>query len=194
MIIIRRFDMKAFSLIELMVVIAIVSLLAAVAMPQYANYIKKAKLARAVSIVDANINNSIQYYNSNGVFPSAAQLGLPFDPGNSNRAMNSNGDPLFPGISDIVFGDNQVSGQCHFGSTISTLVANEDTESVEGVLLFNYFIDIDGVIERRCHYTYIRLVDLQPESISGDWIPGCANIIDNTTYQSETTSILNSCN
>lgn len=67
---------RGFSLIELMVVIAIVAVLAAVAVPEYKIYMTKARLATTVTIVDDLINRSIQYANVHGRFANAYDLGL----------------------------------------------------------------------------------------------------------------------
>lgn len=52
---------KGFSLIELMIVIAIIGILASIAVPAYSDYIERAKMTEALSFAN-NIKNSISEY------------------------------------------------------------------------------------------------------------------------------------
>ena len=57
---------QGFTLIELMIVVAIIGILAAVAIPQYGDYTEKTKLARVQSFLDPVKSAMAQYYSENG--------------------------------------------------------------------------------------------------------------------------------
>jgi prepilin-type N-terminal cleavage/methylation domain-containing protein len=74
----------AFSLIELMVVIAIVVVLAAVAMPTYKLFLAKSRISTLVPIVEDLVKRSNMYYIHHGYFPNAEQLGFELSPWGPN--------------------------------------------------------------------------------------------------------------
>lgn len=62
---------KGFTLIELMIVVAIIGILAAVALPAYQDYTARAQAAEAISL-SAGMKTSIaEFYQSEGGFPTA---------------------------------------------------------------------------------------------------------------------------
>lgn len=68
----------AFSLTEILVVISIVGILSAVAVPAYKKYTVKAKIVEGVAIADRAKDFTISYYLKNGVMPTNTDLAKEF--------------------------------------------------------------------------------------------------------------------
>jgi type IV pilus assembly protein PilA len=61
-----------FTLIELMIVVAIIGILAAVAIPAYQDYIARSQVSEAVSLTSGGKTPLAEYYADKGYWPSAA--------------------------------------------------------------------------------------------------------------------------
>lgn len=61
---------KGFTLIELMIVVAIIGILAAVAIPSYADYTARSQVTEAVGLSSGFKTGFSEYYADNGVWPS----------------------------------------------------------------------------------------------------------------------------
>ena len=59
---------QGFTLIELMIVVAIIGILAAVAIPAYQDYTKRANVTEGLSLASGSKTALTEYYNSNGKF------------------------------------------------------------------------------------------------------------------------------
>jgi type IV pilus assembly protein PilA len=72
---------SGFTLIELMIVVAIIGILSAIAVPAYQDYMMRAKVADGLTAASTIKHMVSEYYNERGRFPSSKQeLGLTTTP------------------------------------------------------------------------------------------------------------------
>src|SRR6186713_1103498 len=70
-------NQKGFTLIELMIVVAIIAILAAIAISQYQDYVIRSQVSEGSSLADGVKTALGEYVNNRGVFPASnADAGL----------------------------------------------------------------------------------------------------------------------
>lgn len=140
---------KGFTLIELMIVVAVIGVLAAIAMPQYQKYIAKSEVASVLATLTGAKTNVEAYTVSFGEFPdgstagqTAADLGIPKMP-----LSVSTGVALTPGTGaagDIEFTFADVPGASALTATKNLTLKRDadgnweckstDIDTSEGIL------------------------------------------------------------
>jgi type IV pilus assembly protein PilA len=115
---------KGFTLIELMIVVAILGILAAIAIPTYMDYTKRAKVSEAISLLSGVANAIAEYHTSQGKMPTSLD-----DIGGAKTSRY---------VTEMTWEDTGTSGNSTYGK-ISATLANIGT-GVDDNKLYLYII------------------------------------------------------
>src|SRR5580704_482243 len=89
---------KGFTLIELMIVVAIIGILAAIAIPAYQNYTIRAQVTEGLSLADGWKTGIAEFYAQNGTFPTGSS------PTGSATSFIATGTTTGKYVSSVVVG------------------------------------------------------------------------------------------
>ena len=80
---------KGFTLIELMIVVAIIGILAAVALPAYQDYTVRAKMSEVILAMSACRTSITELYQTGGTPPGANNWGCEVSAGTGSKYVNA---------------------------------------------------------------------------------------------------------
>ncbi|HUL55523.1 MAG TPA: pilin [Usitatibacter sp.] len=116
--------MKGFTLIELMIVVAIIGILAAIAIPAYQDYTIRSKVTEMINSAGVCKTSVAEYYQSLGAFPGNATQAGCSDVGTANTlkpAVDASGDITIDATGTLA--TQLGSGTATFGYTPQTASA-----------------------------------------------------------------------
>jgi len=109
---------QGFTLIELMIVVAIIGILAAVAIPAYQDYTVRAQVTEGLSLASAAKTAVSEFFATNGTLPgSNASAGIATDQsisGNHVDRVAINDGGVGSGVIVVVFSANAITGDTLF--------------------------------------------------------------------------------
>jgi len=115
---------KGFTLIELMIVVAIIAILAAIAIPAYQNYLIRAQVSEGAVLADGLKTPLSEYFSNQGDFPNTlASIGLPANAASVSGKYVSQVSLSGNGIIVAKFGGNQVNAAIN-GSAFALSAVN----------------------------------------------------------------------
>ena len=128
---------KGFTLIELMIVVAIIGILAAVAIPQYQNYVARAQVAEGLALASGAKTAVAEYRMTTGEWPvDNEEVGLPTD------ATNISGKY----VSQVAVSLDVLTGE----ASISITLSGDVQENLLGGVIELLPVDQGGSIQFNC--------------------------------------------
>ncbi|HEZ0212512.1 TPA: pilin [Neisseria meningitidis] len=122
---------KGFTLIELMIVIAIVGILAAVALPAYQDYTARAQVSEAILLAEGQKSAVTEYYLNHGTWPD----------GNSNAGVAS---------SSTIKGKYVAGVKVEKGVITATMASSNVNNEIKGKKLSLWAKRQDGSVKWFC--------------------------------------------
>ncbi len=120
---------QGFTLIELMIVVAIIGILAAIAIPAYQDYTIRAQVSEGLSLSSGGKAAVAEFYQDSGVFPSNnLEAGLEVSTNISGKYVTQVAVGASNGVLTVTYGND---ANTNIAGDSLTLSATDNTGSIE---------------------------------------------------------------
>jgi type IV pilus assembly protein PilA len=133
---------KGFTLIELMIVVAIIAILAAIAIPAYQDYLVRSQVSEASTLADGSKTAITEYYSNTGDFPSS----------NASAGLAPKGDIKGKYVTEVD------AGGVHAG-VIRVTFGNSANKAIKNKFFGLSAITHAGSVEWSCNNTTYTTID-----------------------------------
>ncbi len=165
-----------------MVVIAIVALLAAVAVPAYGKYVTNTRFSSVVPVIDGLVDRSIEFAQTNGRFGDAYDLGLAASAGSAHADSPSLLNQYLTAVSITDSGGDDCGRRGYLNAYIDRDLVGFSSDIVgpqpNHLGLECTFWHYEGVVYKECYYYYGTQSTSQTDSI----VPGWFNVNTGTNW------------
>ncbi|MHB1059070.1 MAG: pilin [Rhodanobacter sp.] len=132
---------KGFTLIELMIVVAIIAILAAIAIPAYQDYLVRSQVSEASTLADGAKTAIAEYYSNTGDFPTS----------NKSAGLATKTDIKGKYVTEVDVGQK--------GGVIQVTFGNSANKAISGKLFSLSAITHAGSVEWSCKNPTYTTVD-----------------------------------
>lgn len=139
---------RGFTLIELMIVVTIIAILAAIAISQYQDYVIRAQVSEAASLAEGAKSPVTEFYNNRGRFPAGACTG-----GNASVGLASSASIVGSYVSDVHVAGTGCASPLGAGTILTTFSSTAPfraSQSIDTAALLFSPVTHAGSMSWRC--------------------------------------------